>query len=116
MDNATFTSQWSRLEYLITMNEPSGCARVDGICFNGTSSLGLHTDHNGRVVVTHIPSGKQLCAFRTLGAATEFVERIYPLTDWTDVAPVLEESTRIEILKLGHDLFVKEKLPARVAL
>jgi hypothetical protein len=87
------TQQWMRMAYEINMvhlttlsgnGETSGKVRVDGIVLNENRELGLHIGLTQQVDVTHIPSGKRIGGFDTLGAAMEFAHRIAYLRDWKD--------------------------------
>lgn len=86
------TQQWTRRKFNIAMDhlttlgngEVSGLVEVDGIVLNDNHELGLHVGLTHMVDVTHLPSGKRIGGFDTLGAAMEFAHRIAYLRDWKD--------------------------------
>jgi hypothetical protein len=85
------THQWTRMTYRIAMDhlaqlsngpEYSGLVEVDGIVHNDEHEIGLHIGTTNQVDVTHLPTGKRIGGFDTLGAAMEFVHRVAYLRDW----------------------------------
>lgn len=71
---------WEPHRYRIAM-QPNGWCEVDGMRWQ-PHNLGVHIWTNGTVDVTHIPSGKRLASFPSLGAAMGFAESIDDLYDW----------------------------------
>jgi hypothetical protein len=97
------TQQWTRMAYNIAMDslttlgngDASGWVRVDGIVLNDNHELGLHIGVTHQVDVTHVPSGKRIGSFDTLGAAMEFAHRIVYLRDWSTDAVTPDEGKAI---------------------
>jgi hypothetical protein len=98
------TQQWTRKAYTIVMDhlatlnnggESSGQVQVDGIVLNENHELGLHIGITHQVDVTHIPSGKRIGGFDTLGAAMEFAHRIAYLRNWSNADITEDESKAI---------------------
>lgn len=72
---------WMARRFRIALEK--GWCEVDGMCWN-PHNLGIHIWSNNSVAVdvTHIPTGKRLASFASLGAAMNFVESIDDLFDW----------------------------------
>jgi hypothetical protein len=96
--------QWTRKTYLIIMGEmltlgnqrpQDGWVQVDGIVLSDSPELGLHVGVTQQIDVTHIPTGKRIGGFDTLGAAMEFAHRVAYLRDWSTDAVTPEECTAI---------------------
>jgi hypothetical protein len=87
------TGEWKRAKFRIRLTNPEGWAEVDGVTSAACPHLGLHLSQSGLGVidVTHIPTGRRIADFRTLGAAMEYVTEIIPLATWINIAPVTPE-------------------------
>lgn len=71
--------------------------------------FGLHVGITHFVDVTHLGTGLKLGAFRSLGAAMEFVEQIKPLHNWPALlANEIPYPLVVEITKLVADLRASE--------
>jgi hypothetical protein len=106
--------EWRRGSYRIRKSDRDLMpAEVDGIVLqaDGEICLGMHVGMTHDVDVTHIPSGKRVGHFRTLGAAMEFVHRIAYLTDWTLPDPVLKDHTIVAITEIHRTLLLSERTP-----
>lgn len=106
--------EWRRATYKIRKSDRDLMpAEVDGIVLNadGETCLGIHVGVTHTVDVTHLPSGKRVGHFYTLGAAMEFVHRIAYLTDWTFDDPVLKDHTVIAIGEIHRTLLLSERRP-----
>lgn len=80
---------WKRTMFQITMDFPDGShgkVEVDGITMSEQPDIGLHVGQTHFIDATHIPTGKRIGQFQTLGAAVEFVHRIAHILPWSDPA------------------------------
>lgn len=73
---------WKRHSFAIAMED--GKVRVDGITIGERQEIGLHFGVTAKIDATHIPSGKKIGSFDTLGAAVEFAHRVVNLRDWAN--------------------------------
>lgn len=72
---------WIPARFNITLRDPDGTCEVDGMK-HVPALLGIHITVSGTADVTHIPTGKRLGSFGSLGAAVEFVEVVKDLYAW----------------------------------
>lgn len=81
---------WERQTYSLALSDgPEARVSVDGIAMKEVPWIGLHVGSTASIDVTHIPSGKRIGGFASLGSALEFAARIAYLLDWRVIAPDL---------------------------
>jgi hypothetical protein len=96
---------WQRQAFAIAMDHDDAdvppTVLVDGIVMSDQPDLGLHVGVTHFIDVTHIPTGKRIGGFVTLGGAMEFTHRIAYLRDWhhKDTPLTAAELTAIELIK-----------------
>lgn len=71
--------RWTAHNFRVLMADPEGFAKVYGMALG---SLGLHLGLTHFVDITHLPSGRKIAGFRTLGGAVAFVEELYYKFPW----------------------------------
>lgn len=91
---------WTRARFEIRMQEPDSWVEVDGMRWN-PHNLGVHVWTTGAADVTHIPSGKRLGSFSSLGAAMDFAQVIDDLYDW-NLSTLKDLPADVERLIRGH--------------
>lgn len=97
---------WSAARFNILLANTLTFKEVDGIRLE-EALLGVHVDDMERAHVTHIPSGKRLHGFKTLGQAVRFAESIKVLYPWREV--LLNISPATERLILAAARVVQEE-------
>ncbi len=107
-------AHWTRTHYKLTMVRPSGRVKVDGITLKACPFLGLHLGQTGLIDVTHLPSGRRIADFRTLGAAMEYVTKIAPLTDWSTEIPDITPEVEKTLLGYAFEMYKTETRPQNV--
>jgi hypothetical protein len=99
MVNHVAIHAWVRKSYEIVVDQPEGKVLVDGIAL-GTVPLGLHFRNTDYIDVTHIPSGKRVWHFTSLGAALDFTQRVAHMVLWGREHPVVPE----QIFQLAREI------------
>jgi len=104
---------WERRAFVLTLD--TGLVTVDGIAIAG-EHIGIHIGVTHWVDVTHIPTGRKLAAFQTLGAAMELAHRIVYLRDWSSATLQLSSEEVKRITDLIVAVKATEHMPHRVLL
>jgi hypothetical protein len=104
---------FKRQQFNILMGEPEGLVVVDGIV---AAELGLHIGVTYQVDVTHVPSGKRIGGFDTLGAALEFVERVAYIRDWSTVPLTVTQEEEKAVWDAYKAVLTTMERPRRIAL
>jgi hypothetical protein len=104
---------WHRQVYRIVIEDDVGskAVQVDGIVMADTPDIGLHMGSTHYVDVTHIPTGRRIGSFATLGAGMEFVHRIAYLRDWGKRDLVITEEEAKHIRELWAAVSATEQKP-----
>lgn len=85
-----FVGAWERARYRLSMADATARPlEVDGITMVEAPWIGLHIGPAASVDVTHVPSGKRIGGFASLGSALEFAARIAYLLEWKVIEPVI---------------------------
>lgn len=110
--------RWTAHKFRVLMADPEGFAKVYGLALG---SLALHIGLTHWVDVSHLPSGRKLATFRTLGGAVAFVEDCHYKLPWSvETWQLAEPQLSLSQAAQVRDLIAKhresEELPTRESL
>jgi hypothetical protein len=101
---------WHRAKYdivIVVATRTAPLARrqeVDGIRLHDVP-IGIHASDRCALDVTHIPSGKRIAAFTSLGVAMEFVERVAYLTNlWHEEHPQIDAEVQDVVTRIAAEV------------
>jgi hypothetical protein len=101
--------EWNRRTFRIhSANARDGALElvpVDGIVLGKAPWFGIHIRGHEHADVTHVPTGRRIASFSTLGAALEYAETIVPWTNWrsenVEISPACLAEMQALATKLG---------------
>jgi hypothetical protein len=108
--------KWHRAPYYIaTQQSALGQERcqVDGIQIVG-GHIGIHLRSPDWMDVTHIPSGRRLSYFKSVGAALSFAEQVHTMHDWSSPLIDVPDELVQKILGMARMLSDTAYLPRTV--
>lgn len=98
--------EWVRAQFNILthhITEAEQWHTVDGIK-HPTAPLGIHFNGRQTCDVTHLPSGRRIRGFPSLGAAISFTERVATIADWTPAVIALDPLTEARVHALAAEV------------
>lgn len=86
-------------------------AQVDGLILG---DLGIHIGLTHFADVTHLPTGRRVSGFRTLGGALEFAQRVQCMVAWGRTPFELSPAEHVAITEVARYIFSTEANPVLV--